>query len=266
MYHYQGNYDAARDYFEQALLVARNVGDREAEAQALSGLGMVRCYLGDYDTARSYLAHSLEICEEIGDLGGRADSFSKLAVIYHFLGNPETSQRYCELALNILQTVEYKAIESYSLTNMGHAQFEQGHLEKAVTSYQKALGLRQAMKQKAAAVDIVAGLARVALAQEDLQTSLRYIDEISDFLATNKPDGIDDVLQVYDTMVSVLETAGATDTKYAERARTTLNTANAILQNQLALIGDKALRRIFLEDVALNQKIKTTWEKQAETV
>jgi tetratricopeptide (TPR) repeat protein len=265
MYHYQGNYDAARDYFEQALLLARNVGDREIEAQVLSGLGIVRCYLGDYDTARSYLSHSLEIREEIGNQIGQVDSFNKLGIVYHFLGQHRTSQRYCDLALNILQTVNYKEGECDSLTYLGHAQAELGLLEEALASYQKALAVRQEMKQQAATIDILAGLARVALAQENLQTALGYVDDISDFLAINKCDGIDDVLQVYDTMYGVLEMAGADDPSYAEQARNILHTANAILQDQLALIGDRALRRIFLENVALNQKIRTIWKKQAET-
>lgn len=266
MYHYQGNYDAARDYFEQALLIARNVGDREAEAQVLSGLGMVRCYLGDYDTARSYLAHSLEIREEIGSRVGQVDSFNKLGIVYHFLGQHRTSQRYCDHALETLKTVTYKEGECYSLTYLGHAQTELGLLQEAIASYEKALAMRKEMKQSAAIMDILAGLARVALLQEDLETALNYVAEISNFLAANTVDGIDGVLQVYDTMYRVLEMAGADEANYAAQARDVLNSAHAILQNQLALIGDKALRRIFLEGVTLNQKIKTAWEKQAETV
>jgi tetratricopeptide (TPR) repeat protein len=154
----------------------------------------------------------------------------------------------------------------YSLTFLGHAQTELGLLEDAIVSYKKALAMREEMQQLAATIDILAGLARVALAQDDLQTALSYVDKISNFLTGNKSDGIGDILYAYDTIYEVLKIAGADDPHYAEQAKNTLATANAILQNQLALISDKALRRIFLEDVTLNKKIKTAWVNQVETI
>ncbi|MBN1992964.1 MAG: tetratricopeptide repeat protein [Anaerolineae bacterium] len=245
LYLRQGDYEAARDYFEQVLDTASEIGDRETLAGALSNLGLLYGYLGDYPTARSYLSPSLDLREELGSQAGQADSLGKFGFVYYHSGDHQTAYRYCQMALAIQQKIGCRAGQGYSLTYLGHAQVELGQWQAASTTYNHLLNLRRQMNQPGPAIDALAGLARLALEQDDLDLALAYGEEILAWLKANEPAGLDNPFQVYLTLYRVLETAAQDNPALVEQAQAILETAHAILQEQTARLSNQVWQRKF---------------------
>jgi tetratricopeptide (TPR) repeat protein len=75
-----GAVDAALDCFQAALAIAREQGDRFTEGGLLGNIGGVLRDLGQYEAARAHLNAALLIAQEIGDDRGRGIWLTNLAL------------------------------------------------------------------------------------------------------------------------------------------------------------------------------------------
>jgi tetratricopeptide (TPR) repeat protein len=66
-YYYLGDYQKAIEYYEQALVIAREIGDRHGEGNQLGNLGIAYRDLGQVEKAIKYYEQALVIAREIGD-------------------------------------------------------------------------------------------------------------------------------------------------------------------------------------------------------
>ncbi len=258
----QGDYASARDNFEKVLTIFRTTGDRHGETVTLNNLGNVYLVLGDYAAARDYHEQALAIRLTIGDRWGEANSLVNLGLIYHGLGEDGTARQHCERALAIQQEIGDRRGAGYSLTYLGHALAGLGDFDAAARTYDDALRLRRELGQNALAMDDLAGLARVALAQGQKGRALELAREIAAWLEANGSGGIDDPLLAYLTCYRVLHSTTDGDASALGRARALLSTAHADLLAQAERVRDLTLRRSFLEGVAANREILAEWEVQ----
>jgi len=254
-----GNCSAARDYYEQVLSIYQTTGDRRGETMALSNLGTVYCDLGDYEAARDYHQQALHIRITIGDHWGEAVSLVNLGLVHHGLVDNETARAHCHQALTIQREIGDRRGQGYSLTYLGHALEDLGELETAARAYAEAMRLRRELGQHGLAIDDLAGLARVALAQNNPARALEHVEEILAWIDTNSSQGIEYPVRVYLTCYRILRATAHGDTSAIDRARAVLSKAHTTLLEQAANISDNALRRKFLENVQANRETMTAW-------
>ena len=88
MYDGLGDRQRALDYFEQALPILREVGDRAGEAVTLNNIGAVYDGLGDRQRALEYYGQALPIMREVGDRAGEAATLNNIGAVYDALGEP----------------------------------------------------------------------------------------------------------------------------------------------------------------------------------
>jgi predicted ATPase/DNA-binding SARP family transcriptional activator len=265
-----GDLGRARTYYEQSLQGFRAVGSCGGEAVVLLNLGMSLGYLGDYEQAVAYCRQSLHIRRETGDRRGEAIVLSALGLFSHYQGDNETALVYCRQALSMAEELGDRLRQSRTLTRMGHALLglaqsasgaDQRHeyLAQAADAYQRALEMRRELDQASLAVEVLAGLARVSLAQGDSESALARVEEILAFLGAADTDtghgleGTTDPFRIYLTCYHVL--LAARD----PRAGEILATAHNLLQQQAAKIDDEDLRRSFLEGVAAHREIRAAF-------
>jgi len=141
------------------------------------------------------------------------------------------------------------------LTSLGHALASLGRLEEAAESYRQAVSIRRQVGEHRLAVESLAGLARVALAREDLNQARAWVEEIMSHLESDSLDGTDEPLRVYLTCYRVLRA------DLDPRAEAVLDTAHRLLQEQAAKITDEEMRRSFLENVAAHREIVHEFSK-----
>jgi hypothetical protein len=151
----------------------------------------------------------------------------------------------------------------YSLTYLGHALAALGDLAGAAEAYEAARQLRAELGQPSLCVDDQAGLADVALAQNDVAQARAQVEAVLSWIEANGTAGLDYPLRVYATCCRVLGALADGDAALARRAQATLEQAHAALVAQAVDIRDPALQRAFLENFPANREISAAWEQRA---
>ena len=72
-----GEYVKAKEYYEKALAISMEIGDRAGEGTWYGNLGTVFCSLGEYVKAKEYYEKALAISMEIGDRAGEGAWYGK---------------------------------------------------------------------------------------------------------------------------------------------------------------------------------------------
>jgi tetratricopeptide (TPR) repeat protein len=235
---------------EQTLTIYQTVGDRPGEAYALGNLAQMYHALGDLVTAREYHERSLSLHQAVANRGGQALTLENLALVLHDLGDNRTAQQHCKRALAIEREIGDRQGEGYCLSYLALALEELDELEEATVAYQDALRLRREIGQDALAIDDLAGLARIALKQGQIEKALEHAEGTMKWITEQGIDGIDYPLRVYLTAAEVLAAAGQ-----PERACEILATSDSLVQERADHISDEITRDAFLENVPLHRQL-----------
>lgn len=97
----QGEHNAARAQFKQALVLARSNALKRLEADALHGVGTVGLVTGDYSEAKNYFHQVLDICRHVDIRPREGSTFANLGYIAAAQGDHTASQFYNEQALRL---------------------------------------------------------------------------------------------------------------------------------------------------------------------
>ena len=115
-----GDAKKAIDYYEQALKIAREIGDIRGEGNHLGNLGSAYSALGDAKKAIDYYEQALKIAKEIGDIRNEGVCLGNLGLAYSDLGDAKKAIDYYEQALKIDpedESVWYNKACAHSLMN-----------------------------------------------------------------------------------------------------------------------------------------------------
>ena len=127
------------EYYEQALKIDREIGYRQGEGTALGNLGLAYSHLGEPKKAIDYYEQALKIAREIGDRKGERIWLGNLGTAYKDLGEPKKAIDYYEQALKIAREISDRKREGIWLGNMGNAYNDLGEPKKAIEYYEQAL-------------------------------------------------------------------------------------------------------------------------------
>ena len=252
-----GDYAGAKACYEQALALCREIADRRGEGWALIELGAVSLWTGDFAGARGYLEQGLTLCRKIGSRDLESIALVFLALLFHRLGDDEAAREHSQQTLHIVQDMGARFEEGMALIVMGHSLVGLGHLEEAATTYGTAQDLWQEMGHLSLAMESLASLARVCLAQGDLSQAQTQVEDILSYLETNTLEGAIEPFRVYLTCYRVLKA------NQHPRAQEILTTAHNLLQEHVGNTTDEEMRRSFLENVPAHRELVREWAKGA---
>lgn len=239
----QGNYQEAYRYYEQALQISRAIGDRTGEGITLSNLGFLAYRQGDYGVAQTHFTATLHMNATIGHRRWAALALTCLGLLAYLRGDHQSAYEQCQQALQIAEKIGDRTMISYALTHLGYALLGLERFQEAQPIFARALALRTALGELDRATEAAAGLAAVALAQDNLEIARQQVESILSLLTTNKLDRILLPFQVYATCYHVL--LASRD----ERAERLLDQAYRLLQQRAGQITDLKLREAFLSTV-----------------
>ena len=134
-------FQAALQFFQQALIIYREIGDRNGVGSSLNNLGSVYDNLGQYQKAIEFYQQSLAILREIGDRNGVGSSLNNLGIAYLSLGQYQKAIEFYQQSLLIAQEIGDRSSEAYSLGNLGIAYRNLGQYQKAIEFYQQSLAI-----------------------------------------------------------------------------------------------------------------------------
>jgi tetratricopeptide (TPR) repeat protein len=101
-----GKKEEALKYYEQALAIGREVGDRGMEGTTLNNLGAVNNALGKKEEALKYYEQALAIRREVGDRGGEGITLGNIGALYFAKADYPAALAYFLLAKSIFEEVQ----------------------------------------------------------------------------------------------------------------------------------------------------------------
>ena len=144
-----GEYHKAKEFSEKALAINKEIGDRAGVATNYSNLGTVLEPLGEYHKARQYYEKALAINMEIGDRAGVATNYSNLGNALQSLGEYHKAKEYYEKALAIHTEIEGRARLAVSYGNLGTVLGSLGEYHKAKAYYEKSIAIKMEIDDRA---------------------------------------------------------------------------------------------------------------------
>jgi DNA-binding SARP family transcriptional activator len=169
----QQHQDDAVGYFERALTILREIGDKRDQGQAANNLAFTYLILGRYEEAVTALLGALELQREAGRRYGEGVALCNLAEAYLELGRYDEAMARSHEALTIVREVGSVRYEGYALYNLGRAHLELGRLDEAAGLFQEALAIHQAGGDRYGEAQVLhrigiahVGAARIADARE----------------------------------------------------------------------------------------------------
>ena len=136
-----GEVEKAIEYYEQVLVIAEKIEDRQSEGTALGSLGSAYSDQDEVEKAIRYYKQALGIAREIGDRQNEGAWLGNLGLIYYSLDEVEKAIEYHEQALMIVREIGGRLNEGVELGNLGLAYSDLGEVEKAIRYYKQALGI-----------------------------------------------------------------------------------------------------------------------------
>ena len=142
-------WEQARSYYQQAIEILIEYGDRYEQASTLHQLGRVAQELREWEQARSYYQQALEIKIEYGAAGGTQSARYEQASTLHQLGRVaqelrewEQARGYYQQAIEIFIEYGDRFSQAIVLHNLGVVAQELREWEQARSYYQQALEIK----------------------------------------------------------------------------------------------------------------------------
>ena len=104
-YYSLGQVERAIEFYEQALVISREIGDRRGEGNRLGNLGLAYAALGQVERAIEFYAQALVISREIGDRRGEGNHLFNIGATYAGLDRIEEAVKYVAQALVIYEEI-----------------------------------------------------------------------------------------------------------------------------------------------------------------
>ena len=219
-----GNLDVAVETYQRALVTAREIGWRHGESYVLANLGNSLFVLGNFEQAAVKHREALAIRRDVADRQGEAISLDTLGLVAQFQGDARQAREQYEEALTIQRALNDQRSQAYTLTHLALLAEDSGDLGAAASLHEEALAIRtRGSSRVSAAIDNLAGLARIAQTRGDLNDAWRQVEQVAELLAEKGLADVEFAALIYLTLYQVLRAAGETD-----RADAALNEGQAI--------------------------------------
>ncbi|MGO4603657.1 tetratricopeptide repeat protein [Terrabacter sp. 2YAF2] len=119
----------------------------------MSNIGLVHLRRSDLDTALRYYEQALPILREVGDRAGAATTLTNIGAVHHGRGDGESALRHLEQALPILREVGDRAGEAVTRFNVAMVLRGRGGLEQAIRELEQVVELDRAVQHPDLASD-----------------------------------------------------------------------------------------------------------------
>ena len=143
MYRQQYKYREARELYEKANKITKEMGDKKSEAYTNEALGIISYNFCDYRKANEYLKKALAIRIQIGDKKGAAADYGNLGTVFQSVGEYDKAREYLNKALAIIKEIGDERGEASSYGNLGTVFISFGEYDKATEHLKKALAIRK---------------------------------------------------------------------------------------------------------------------------
>lgn len=173
----QSDYVSSRTFYQEALDVARSLGDRQAIAESLNNLGSIYEAEGDFPTARKVYIESLTLFREGGESRQVAQLLCNLGNVSEAEGDYTSARELYQEGLNICRELEDSAGVADALYNMGKIAEAEDDDHSARTLYSQSLDLFRALGDTGGITLALNGLGNVAYYRDQYTSAREHYKE-----------------------------------------------------------------------------------------
>ena len=174
--HNKGNVIKAIEYYNKALKLREQAGDKQGIAESINNLGTLYSYQNDLKASIAYYARAVKLYEEAGDMKGASQSLNNLGSTYINTKEPKKSIEYNTKALHIQEKNNDELGMSNSFVNLGNAYEALGETNKAIEYYTKSLQIREQLGSKSGIAESLYNLGNIYFANKDLKNAKQCLD------------------------------------------------------------------------------------------
>ncbi|HEV2029096.1 MAG TPA: adenylate/guanylate cyclase domain-containing protein [Candidatus Dormibacteraeota bacterium] len=181
----RGDYDAARRGHTESLALFRQVGDLHLSTNPLLSLGRIACVDGDYARARVLIEEglALRMQPDVGNPWTIAIALISLGEVARCEGDPARGAGSFDEALAYGRGLGDDAlVVPWALHNLGHVGLQSGDLSAAAARFRESLLLRWPSGPSANLAAGLAGMAGVALREDQLTEAVRLFGAVDGML------------------------------------------------------------------------------------
>jgi len=156
-----GNYRSALKYLKEALQMADEIGDQSIKQMCLGIKGLVHWNLGQYPQALDCYEKALVLAREHGEKRWEGVHLGNMAVVYDILGDGPKALKYYEQALELAVQTGSQIEEGRHLSNIGGIYHALGQHARALEYYRKAVDLAKQSGNKRIEADFLGNIGKL---------------------------------------------------------------------------------------------------------
>ncbi len=169
----RGDYDQATAWYEESLVLLRDLGDRWGCAHIMANQAWVALVQGDYVRAMVLCHEGLALNREIGDSWGRSVLLWILGDVARLQGDASQARALLEESLALSQELGDNRNAATFLISLGTVALMQGEYARAGALYRKSLALSRTMGNLENVSDCLEGLAGAVWGGEHSERAAR---------------------------------------------------------------------------------------------
>ena len=174
---YQADHDSTQVVADEAVTLARQLGDGWMMALSLCAGGEAGMMRQDYGTARSYFEESSTIFRKIGDKFGLGAALLDWGYMDSIQGNDEKAQNRMEESIAMFRQVGERWMLAIALNVLGQVVQQRGDYDQATVYFSESLDLLRKMGLEASIADVLFNLAQLAKSQGHFVLAKRLFEE-----------------------------------------------------------------------------------------
>jgi len=133
-----GRLDDARAYLDEAINLYRRIGEQRREARSLGDLSILCSYRGDLKEALDHGQHALSLSTSLGEVEGQALAYDALSLACLAIGDLKQAIRYGEEAIAVYHKSTWEHTLVYVLNVLGLAHIGLGQMDEGLTCLHQA--------------------------------------------------------------------------------------------------------------------------------
>ncbi len=165
--YYQRNHRAAQSYWMQAHAIYHNLGARVQQAISLYNLGLALQEMGDYAQSERYLHEALLIQQQVGNRLEEVNIWNILGTLKLQTGDFSAAKEYLLHGLSLSRKIGMRAGEAYILANLGVLSCDRGETAEAAEQFQACLKLAESQDDQVLISYVYSHSAMLLLQQGD---------------------------------------------------------------------------------------------------
>jgi tetratricopeptide (TPR) repeat protein len=169
--------EAARAHYQEALAIYRQLGSGLGEANTLQFLGDLEVREDKLEAAREHYQRALPIYREVRDRVGEANTLQSLGYLELREGKPEVARENFQLALPIFREVRERLGEANTLQSIGDLELGEGKLEAARELYEQTLAIRREIRDRLGEANTLRRLGDVEICEDKLVEARKHYEE-----------------------------------------------------------------------------------------